>query len=58
MSTTNDPCLLYKEDTIVVVIYIDDLGIAFSNQRNLDELFQNLDTKEGSFTDSSEGRFC
>ena len=41
----------------MVVIYVDDLGIAFSNQRDLDELFENLDakgfsfTKEGTFTD-------
>jgi hypothetical protein len=41
----------------MVVIYVDDLGIAFSNQRDLDELFANLDakgfsfTKEGTFTD-------
>ncbi|KAI2503664.1 hypothetical protein MHU86_10788 [Fragilaria crotonensis] len=55
-SCANDPCLLYK-DTIMVVIYVDDLGIAFSNQRDLDELFANLDakgfsfTKEGTFTD-------
>lgn len=41
----------------MVVIYVDDLGIAFSNQRDLDELFENLDakgfsyTREGSFTD-------
>jgi hypothetical protein len=56
----NDPCLLYK-DTIMVVIYVDDLGIAFSNQRgDLDKLFENLDakgfsfTREGSFTDFLE----
>ncbi|KAI2488976.1 hypothetical protein MHU86_25628 [Fragilaria crotonensis] len=42
----------------MVVIYVDDLGIAFSSQRDLDELFANLDargftsfTKEGTFTD-------
>jgi hypothetical protein len=56
MSCANDPCILYK-DTIMVVIYVDNSGIAFSNQRNLDELFENLDakgfsfTKEGTFTD-------
>ncbi|KAI2500827.1 hypothetical protein MHU86_13613 [Fragilaria crotonensis] len=41
----------------MVVIYVDDLGIAFSNQCDLDKLFANLDargfsfTKEGTFTD-------
>jgi hypothetical protein len=52
----NDPCLLYK-DTIIVVVYVDDLGIAYSNKSDLDKLFGNLEvkglnfTKEGSFTD-------
>ena len=47
---------MYK-DTIMVVIYVDDLGIAFSNQSDLDTLFKNLDdkgfsfTREGTFTD-------
>ena len=52
----NDPCLLYK-DTILVVLYVDDLGIAYSSKTDLDKLFGNLEvrglnfTKEGSFTD-------
>ncbi|KAI2490134.1 hypothetical protein MHU86_24436 [Fragilaria crotonensis] len=30
----NDPCLLYK-DTIMVVLYVDDLGIAYRDQTTL-----------------------
>ena len=50
----NDPCLLYK-DTIMVVLYVDDLGIAYSNQSDLDNLFANLESKNLSFT--REGTF-
>jgi hypothetical protein len=32
----NDPCLLNK-DTIMVVLYVDDLGIAYRDQSNLDK---------------------
>ncbi len=52
----NDPCLLYK-DTIMVVLYVDDLGIAYSNENDLKKLFSNLEskglnfTREGTFTD-------
>ncbi|KAI2500410.1 hypothetical protein MHU86_14081 [Fragilaria crotonensis] len=52
----NDPCLLYK-DTIMVVLYVDDLGIAYRDQNDLDKLFANLEakgltfTREGTFTD-------
>jgi hypothetical protein len=52
----NDPCLLYK-DTIMVVLYVDDLGIAYSNKNDLKKLFSNLEskglnfTREGTFTD-------
>ncbi|KAI2508011.1 hypothetical protein MHU86_6418 [Fragilaria crotonensis] len=38
----NDPCLLYK-DTIMVVLYVDDLGIAYRDQSDLDKLFANLE---------------
>ena len=53
-----DACLLYKS-TIMVVLYVDDLGIAYSNKKDLDHLFANLEkkglsfTREGSFTDFS-----
>ncbi|KAI2498726.1 hypothetical protein MHU86_15793 [Fragilaria crotonensis] len=40
----NDPCLLYK-DTIMVVLYVDDLGIAYRDQNDLDKLFANLEAK-------------
>ncbi|KAI2489082.1 hypothetical protein MHU86_25511 [Fragilaria crotonensis] len=40
----NDPCLLYK-DTIMVVLYVDDLGIAYRDQSDLDKLFANLEAK-------------
>ena len=51
-----DPCLLYKE-TILIVIYVDDVGIAYANESDLEKLLQNLTkrglefTKEGTFTD-------
>ena len=53
---TNDACLLYR-DTIMVVLYVDDLGIAYSNKGDVGALFDRLEakglifTKEGSFTD-------
>lgn len=52
----NDPCFLYKS-TIMVVLYVDDVGIAYANQSDLDHLLTNLTkkglefTKEGTFTD-------
>ena len=52
----NDACLLYR-DTIMVVLYVDDLGIAYSNKGDVDTLFDRLEnkgltfTREGSFTD-------
>ena len=55
-SCANDPCLLYK-DTILIVIYVDDLGIAYSDKKDLEKLFANLEskgltfTREGTFTD-------
>jgi hypothetical protein len=41
----------------MVVLYVDDLGIAYSNESNLKKLFSNLEskgfnfTREGTFTD-------
>ena len=52
----NDPCFLYKS-TIMVVLYVDDVGIAYADQKDLDKLLDNLIkkglefSKEGTFTD-------
>ena len=41
----------------MIVLYVDDLGIAYSNKNDLDKLFQALTelcfgfTREGTFTD-------
>jgi hypothetical protein len=41
----------------MVVLYVDNLGIAYSNKNNLKKLFSNLESKslnftcEGTFTD-------
>jgi Reverse transcriptase (RNA-dependent DNA polymerase) len=51
---SNDRCLLHKA-TILIVIYVDDVGIAYSNQNDLDGLFDTL-TKKG-FTFTKEGTF-
>ena len=54
--SATDPCLLMK-DTMMIVLYVDDLGIAYSNEKDLETLFKNLKnrglefTREGSFTD-------
>jgi hypothetical protein len=51
-----DPCFLYKE-TIMVVSCVDDVGIAYATQKDLDNLLTNLTmkslefTKDGMFTD-------
>jgi hypothetical protein len=45
----NDPCLLYKE-TIMVVLYVDDLGMACSNKNDVKKLFSNLESKGLNFT--------
>ena len=52
----NDPCLLYTS-SMLIVVYVDDLGIAYSNPDDLDKLFKALEarnlsfTREGTFTD-------
>ncbi|KAI2509754.1 hypothetical protein MHU86_4607 [Fragilaria crotonensis] len=54
--SATDSCLLYSK-TIMIVLYVDDLGIAYSNKKDLDKLFQDLTdlglefTREGTFTD-------
>jgi hypothetical protein len=40
----NDPCLLFK-DNVMVVLYVDNLGIAYCNKSNLNKLFSNLKSK-------------
>ena len=41
--------MLYK-DSIMVVLYVDDLGIASCNKRDLNKLFSNLESKGLNFT--------
>jgi hypothetical protein len=54
--SATDSCLLYSK-TIMIVLYVDDLGIAYSNKKDLDKLFQDLTelglefTREGTVTD-------
>ena len=51
-----DPCFLFSP-TIMIVLYVDDLGIAYSNKKDLEKLLQDLTdlglefTREGTFTD-------
>ena len=51
-----DSCFLFKE-TIMVVLYVDDVGIAYANESDLETLLTKLTkrglqfTKEGTFTD-------
>jgi Reverse transcriptase (RNA-dependent DNA polymerase) len=53
---TIDPCLLFK-DTVLVVLYVDDVGIAYANERDLNAVLSSLEkqgltfTREGTFTD-------
>ncbi len=50
-----DPCLLLKED-MMLVIYVDDVGIAAKSQQDVDSLVQILTdqgfklTREGTFS--------
>ena len=46
----NNPCLLYKDTIMVVLVYVDDLGIAYCNQSDLNKLFSNLESKRLNFT--------
>jgi Reverse transcriptase (RNA-dependent DNA polymerase) len=51
-----DPCFLYSP-TIMIVLYVDDLGIAYSNKKDLEAMLEKLKamdltfTREGTFTD-------
>jgi Reverse transcriptase (RNA-dependent DNA polymerase) len=54
--STLDPCFLFKE-TIMVVLYVDDVGIAYAHESDLNKLLDGLEkrglefTREGTFTD-------
>ena len=54
--STYDPCLLYT-DNMLVVLYVNDAGIAAKNPSNIDKLIDMLQQKgfdlmrEGSFTE-------
>ena len=53
--SATDQCFLYRP-TIIIVLYVDDLGIAYSNSDDVEAFFANLAnmgfefTREGSFT--------
>jgi hypothetical protein len=52
----HDPCLLYRKD-LIVICYVDDLGLQSPNEEVIDQLIKNLQdkgfelTREGSFTE-------
>ena len=54
--SATDQCFLYRP-TIIILLFVDDLGIAYSNSEDVEEFFANLAnmgfefTREGSFTD-------
>ena len=53
---SHDPCLLFKSD-LIVIQYVDDLGIAGPSMESIDNLIENLKkrgfelTKEGTFSE-------
>ena len=56
IQSKHDPCLLFRHD-LIVVQYVDDLGIAYKDMATIDKLISKLEskgfglTKEGSFTE-------
>ena len=52
----HDPCLLYRKD-LIVICYVDDLGLQVPHKRIVDQLISSLEnkgfqlTREGSFTE-------
>ena len=54
--SSHDPCLLFKAD-LIVIQYVDDLGIAGLSMESIDALIDNLKkrgfelTKEGTFSE-------
>ena len=47
--SATDSCLLYSK-TIMIVLYVDDLGIAYSDKKDLDKHFQDLTNLGLEFT--------
>ena len=52
--STTDKCFLYRKD-MIVIIYVDDMGVAASTEEAIDELFKFLESKGLSLT--KEGTF-
>ena len=56
VASKHDPCLLFRKD-LIVICYVDDLGIQAPNKKIVDELIDQLRKKgfdltfEGSFTE-------
>lgn len=56
VQSENDPCLFMKKD-MLIVLFVDDAGIAVKNKDDIDVLIQNLTdrgfelTREGSFSE-------
>ena len=54
--TANDPCLLIT-GSLMIVLYVDDLGIAYSDDKDLERFLKHLQdrgfdfTREGTFSD-------
>jgi Reverse transcriptase (RNA-dependent DNA polymerase) len=54
--SAHDPCFLYRHD-VMIVVYVDDAGIASSNSKAIATLISNLEnrgfqlTQEGTFSD-------
>jgi len=54
--TEQDPCFLYRKDCLIVV-YVDDVGIAAPNQGIIDQLCEDLRSKPHNLLLSQEGKF-
>ena len=54
--SSHDPCLMFKKN-MIIICYVDDLGIQAPTQKDIDELIKNLMakgfslTREGSFSE-------
>lgn len=53
--TAQDPCFLYKSNSLIVV-YVDDMGIASQEPKDIDSLVEDLQNK--GFTLTKEGSFA
>jgi Reverse transcriptase (RNA-dependent DNA polymerase) len=47
--STIDPCLLVK-DTMMIVLYVDNLGITYSSEKDLQRLLRHLKSRNLAFT--------